>query len=73
LSDFGREAIVGMNRVGVLVDVAHSGWRTSRETAKASMRPVVASHATCAGLYKHIRGKPGDTLKAICDTGGLVC
>ena len=72
LSDFGRAAVAEMNRVGVIVDVAHSGWRTSLEAAKASSKPMVASHTTCAGLYKHFRGKPDDTIRAICDTGGLV-
>jgi membrane dipeptidase len=72
LSDFGRLAVAEMNRLGVIVDVAHSGWRTSLEAAKASAKPMVASHTTCAGLYKHFRGKPDDTIKAICDTGGLI-
>lgn len=72
LSDFGREAIAEMNRLGVIVDVAHSGWRTSLEAAKASNKPMVASHTTCAGLYKHFRGKPDETIRAICDTGGLI-
>ena len=72
LSDFGREAITELNRLGVIVDVAHSGWRTSREAARASSRPMVASHTTCAGLYKHFRGKPDETVRAICDTGGLI-
>jgi membrane dipeptidase len=52
--------------------VAHSGWRTSLEAAKASKRPMVASHTTCAGLFKHFRGKPDDAVRAICDTGGLI-
>ena len=72
LSDFGRQAIAEMNRVGVIVDVAHSGWRTSLEAAKASSKPMVASHTTCAGLYKHFRGKPDEVGRAICDTGGLI-
>ena len=72
LSDFGHAVVAEMNRLGVIVDVAHSGWRTSLEAAKASQKPMVASHTTCAGLYKHFRGKPDDTVKAICDTGGLI-
>ena len=72
LSDFGHAVVKEMNRLGVIVDVAHSGWRTSLEAAKASRRPMVASHTTCAGLYKHFRGKPDETIKAICDTGGLI-
>lgn len=72
LSDFGHAVVTEMNRLGVIVDVAHSGWRTSFEAAKASKKPMVASHTTCAGLYKHFRGKPDEAVKAICDTGGLI-
>ena len=71
LSDFGRAAIEEMNRVGVIVDVAHSGWRTSLEAAKASKKPMVASHTTAASLHRHFRGKPDEVIRAICDTGGL--
>lgn len=72
LSDFGRTAIAELNRLGIIVDVAHSGWRTSLEAAKASGRPMVASHTACAALHKHYRGKPDETIKAICDTDGLI-
>lgn len=72
LSDFGHAAVEEMNRVGVIVDVAHSGWRTSLEAAKASKKPMVASHTTAASLHKHFRGKPDEVIRAICDTGGLV-
>ncbi|MFO0878366.1 MAG: membrane dipeptidase [Gemmataceae bacterium] len=72
ISDLGRAAIAEMNRTGVIVDVAHSGWRTSLEAAKASSRPVVASHTAAATLTKHIRAKPDEVIRAIVDTGGLV-
>ncbi len=72
LSDFGRQVVGELNRRGVIADVAHSGWRTSLEAAKASARPMVASHTTCGGVYRHFRGKPDEVIKAICDTGGLV-
>jgi membrane dipeptidase len=72
LSDFGRIAIAELNRVGVIADVAHSGWKTSLDAAKASARPMVASHTTCCGVYEHFRGKPDDAIRAICDTGGYV-
>ncbi|HEX3654475.1 MAG TPA: membrane dipeptidase [Pirellulales bacterium] len=72
VSDFGRVAIKELNRQGVIVDVAHSGWRTSLEAAKASSKPMVASHTACAALHKHYRGKPDETIQAICDTGGLI-
>jgi membrane dipeptidase len=72
LSDFGRAAVAELNKVGVIVDVAHSGWKTAEDAARASAKPMVASHTTCAGVYSHFRGKPDEAIKAICDTGGLV-
>jgi len=72
LSDLGRAAIAEMNRVGVIVDVAHSGWRTSLEAAQASKQPMVASHTACDAVNHHIRAKPAEVIKAIVDGGGLV-
>jgi len=72
LSDFGRAAIAEMNRVGVIVDVAHSGQRTSLEAARASSRPVVASHTACMALNRHVRNKGDDVMRAIADSGGFV-
>ncbi|MGV3483237.1 MAG: dipeptidase [Planctomycetaceae bacterium] len=72
LSDFGRKAIAEMNRIGVIPDCAHSGWRTSLEAAQCSSRPVVASHSTCESLYSHFRSKPDNVIRAIVDTGGFI-
>ncbi len=72
LSDFGRTAIAEMNKVGVIVDVAHSGWRTSLESARASGRPIVASHTSCAAIHPHIRSKPDEVIRAIADSEGYI-
>lgn len=72
LSDFGHAVIKEMNRVGVIVDVAHSGWQTSLEAARLSERPMVASHSTVASVNKHIRSKPDNVIRAIADTGGYI-
>ncbi len=72
LSDFGRAVIAEMNRVGVIVDCAHSGWQTSLEAAKASLKPMVASHSCCTALNRHIRSKPDEVIRAIADTGGYI-
>ncbi len=72
LSDFGRAVVAEMNRVGVIVDVAHCGWQTSLEAARLSNRPMVASHASCAGVFRHIRSKPDEVIRAICDSGGFI-
>ena len=72
ISDLGRAAIAEMNRTGVIVDVAHSGWRTSLEAAKASSKPVVASHSGAVGVHHHIRSKPDEVIRAIAESGGYV-
>lgn len=72
LSDLGRAAVAEMNRVGVIVDVAHSGWRTSLEAAQESKQPIVASHTACDAVNHHIRAKPTEVIKAIVDGGGLI-
>ena len=59
-----------MNREGVIVDVAHSGHRTSLEAAKASSKPMVSSHSGAHALNAHYRCKPDSVIRAIADTGG---
>jgi len=72
LSDFGRAVVKEMNRVGVIVDISHSGWQTSLEAAKVSEKPMVASHSCVASINKVIRSKPDEVIKAIADTGGYM-
>jgi membrane dipeptidase len=72
LSDFGRAVVKEMNKVGVIVDISHSGWQTSFEAAKASEKPMVASHSCITAINKVIRSKPDNVIKAIADTDGYI-
>ena len=72
LSDFGRAAIDEMNRVGIIVDVAHCGQQTSLEAAQTSRKPIVASHSGAWELTPHCRCKNDDVIRAIVDGGGLI-
>lgn len=72
LTDFGRAVVREMDRVGVIVDVAHSGPQTSLDAAKYSARPIVASHSMCRALVDHARGKSDEVIKAIADSGGYM-
>ena len=72
LSDFGRDVIHHMNRLGVIVDLAHAGWQTAREAAEASEKPVIVSHSACASLHHHVRGKPDDVIRAVVESGGYI-
>lgn len=72
LSDFGRATVKEMNKQGVLVDIAHSGWQTSLEAAQVSDLPIVASHSTAASIHEHIRSKPDKVIRAIADKEGYI-
>jgi membrane dipeptidase len=72
LSDFGRSVVQEMNRVGVIVDVAHSGVQTGLDAARCSSKPIVVSHAVCGALSDHCRAKPDVLIRAVADTGGLI-
>jgi membrane dipeptidase len=72
LSDFGQAVVKEMNRVGVMVDISHSGWQTSLEAAKVSSRPVIASHSVAASVNKVIRSKSDEMISALADTGGYI-
>jgi membrane dipeptidase len=72
LSDFGRDVIAEMNRVGIAVDLSHVGARTSDDAIEASREPVVFSHVLPAELKAHPRNKETRQLRAVVDRGGLV-
>ena len=72
LSDLGFELIKKLNQAGIIVDVPHTGQRSSIEAAKASAKPIMASHTGARALFDYIRCKDDETLKAIADNGGLV-
>ncbi len=72
LSDFGREIVAEMNRVGILCDLSHVGPKTSEDVILASKQPVAYTHCLPAGLKEHPRNKSDEQLKFIADHGGFV-
>lgn len=72
LSDFGREVMWEMNKVGVMVDLSHVGSKTSEECIVESKKPVCYSHCLPSGLKDHPRNKSDEELKFIADHGGFV-
>jgi membrane dipeptidase len=72
LSDFGREIVAEMNRVGMLCDLSHVGATTSRDVILASTKPVCYSHCLPAALKAHPRNKSDEELRFIVDRGGFV-
>jgi membrane dipeptidase len=72
LSDFGKSVVKELNRVGIIVDVAHSSQKTAIDACKISSAPVVASHSACMSLWEHLRNKTDEVISKIADTGGYI-
>lgn len=72
LKPFGRDLIARMNEMGILVDISHTGWETSRQAIDASRVPVAATHSGAAGVTNVPRNKPDDILKKLADKGGVI-
>jgi membrane dipeptidase len=72
LSDFGREVVAEMNRVGILCDLSHVGANTSRDVILVSQKPVAYTHCLPSGLKQHPRNKSDEELRFIIDHGGFV-
>jgi len=72
LSEFGIRLIAEMNRVGMIVDCSHTGYRSSMEAMEVSEKPVIFSHSNPKALWEHDRNIRDDQAKACAATGGLV-
>lgn len=72
LSPFGREAVAEMNRIGMLVDVAHASDETFYDCIRHSKVPVVSTHSCCRALCGHRRNLSDDMLRALAGSGGVI-
>jgi membrane dipeptidase len=72
LTDFGKEVVREMNRVGMLVDVSHVSDKTMSDVLDVSTAPIIASHSSARALSSHPRNIPDDLLRRIARNGGVV-
>ena len=72
LTPFGRAVVEEMNRVGMLVDCSHTGYRSSMEMMEVSTAPVIFSHSNPRALWEHDRNVRDDQILACARTGGVV-
>ena len=72
LSNFGFKVVKEMNRVGMLVDASHTGYRTTMDIFDASEAPVVFTHSNPFSLTEHPRNIKDDQIMACARTGGVV-
>lgn len=72
LTDFGKEVVREMNRIGMIVDVSHVSDKTFYDTLAVSTKPVIASHSSCRALVNFPRNMDDDMLRALAKNGGVV-
>ena len=72
LSAFGRDVVAEMNRLGMVVDLSHTGHRTTLEAIEASVHPTVFSHSNARRLFDHPRNITDTQIRAVAERGGLV-
>ena len=72
LTDFGREVVREMNRMGMMVDISHVSDKTFYDAIAATKAPVIASHSSSRELTDHPRNMTDDMLRAVAKNGGVV-
>lgn len=72
VTDFGVSIIEAMNAVGMLVDVSHSGDRTTLDAIEISKKPISITHSNCRTLIDHPRVKTDEAIKAMAAKGGVM-
>jgi membrane dipeptidase len=72
LSRFGKALVAEMNRVRMMVDVTHTGYRTSMEAIELSSAPVVFTHSNAKAIWGHQRNITDDQARACAQTGGVI-
>ncbi len=72
LTDFGRQVVREMNRLGMLVDLSHVSENTFYDAISVSDTPVVCSHSCARALCDHVRNLRDDQLRALAQNGGVV-
>ncbi|MBF6595970.1 MAG: membrane dipeptidase [Thermaceae bacterium] len=72
LTVFGRQAVKRMNKLGIAIDISHSGDRTSLDTIEASEKPIFITHAGARALWNSNRLKPDEVIRACAAKGGVI-
>jgi membrane dipeptidase len=72
LTDFGKDVVREMNRVGMLVDISHVADKTFYDALEVSKAPILASHSSSRALDNHPRNMTDEMAKALAAKGGVV-
>jgi len=71
LTDFGKQAVEELDRLGIIVDLAHLAPRGFWDVLNVAKHPVIVSH-TCTSRYPSLRSMTDDQLRAVASNGGIV-
>ncbi len=72
LTDFGKQVVREMNRLGMMVDISHVADKTFYDVLAVSKAPVIASHSSCRALCNAPRNMTDDMIKALAAKGGVI-
>ena len=72
LSDFGKEVIIEMNRLGIMIDVSHPSKEAMKQMIALSKAPIIASHSSARALCNHSRNLDDEQLQWLKENGGVV-
>jgi len=73
LTALGKRAIKLMNRLGIVIDLSHSGDRTAMEAVELSDQPAIFSHSTSRKLFNRPRSAPDELIVAAAKKGAVIC
>lgn len=71
LSDFGREVVARMNKVGMMVDLSHASEKSFWDALECSTKPIICSHSSSRALCDHTRNLTDDQMRALAGKGGV--
>ena len=72
VTNFGRQAIKEMNRVGIVVDMSHSGEKSTLDAIEMSEKPIAITHANPSFWHQALRNKSDFLLKKLSESGGIL-